>query len=41
MTLDQSLWFDTCVCFDVVDVLSVIGEQFLLVLEQSDERVSG
>ena len=40
MTLDKSLWINTCVCFDVVDVLSVVGEQLLLVLKQSDEGVS-
>lgn len=37
MALNQAVWVDAGVLFDVVYILGVVGEKFVLVLEEFDE----
>jgi len=41
MTLDNLLWKHAGICFDIVNVLGIVGKQLSLVLEQTDEGMSG
>lgn len=41
MTLDNLLWKHASICFDIINVLGIVGKQLSLVLEQTDEGMSG